>query len=240
MTESLFTGLDHSEEAEAIASDLLRYYDFELGGFTVEHLIERWSKAYSSDWILLAVVEALYQGRYKAVSVDQLLLLWQRREQPLTHFNREFELLVSQRLPRKLFDTEASPEAEETFTTRGQQFFSNLQSLTEEIMATPPTPTPFDWKNKLEQRFTPARSPVQPAPPQPTPPYRPNWLAYAEHKEPIQQFTPQIDPSDFHAKLKAVAGSEFNSLPAQAPNPEPEKQESPLPPASENSHLTDA
>ncbi|HIK14477.1 MAG TPA: hypothetical protein IGS53_04185 [Leptolyngbyaceae cyanobacterium M33_DOE_097] len=240
MTESLFTGLDHSEEAEAIAADLLHYYDFELGGFTVEHLIERWSKAYSSDWILLAVVEALYQGRYKAVSVDQLLLLWQRREQPLTHFNREFELLVSQRLPRKLFDTEASPEAEETFTTRGQQFFSNLQSLTEEVMAMPPTPAPFDWRNKLEKRFTPARSPVQTSSPQPTPPYRPNWLAYAEHKEPIQQFTPQIDPSDFHAKLKAVADSEFNSLPPQALAPTPEKQDPPLPPVSENSHLTDA
>ena len=79
-----------SEEASA----LLQHYSFDLAGYSTDHLIAGWQQTYSASWIRTAVIEALYQGRYKAVSVEQILLFWLRRGQPLRHFNHEFECIV--------------------------------------------------------------------------------------------------------------------------------------------------
>ena len=54
---------------------------------------------YPPDWVRLAVVEALYQGRYKVVSVKQILDIWRRRGKIVSHFNREFEAIVTVPLP---------------------------------------------------------------------------------------------------------------------------------------------
>lgn len=81
---------------------LLNHYGFELRGYTAEELINLWVKNYSAHWVRLAVIEALYQGRYKAVSVEQILAVWARRGQPIHRFNHEFERLISRKLPQKL------------------------------------------------------------------------------------------------------------------------------------------
>ncbi|TAG91724.1 MAG: hypothetical protein EAZ09_17045 [Oscillatoriales cyanobacterium] len=73
---------------------LLVHYGFDLGGKKAEKLAGEWLTKYPSHWLRLAVIEALYQGRYKAVSVGQILNMWQRLSQPLYHFNGEFERLV--------------------------------------------------------------------------------------------------------------------------------------------------
>lgn len=73
---------------------LLTYYGFEVGCKNAEDLITKWSEQYDVHWIRLALIEALYQGRYKAVSIEQILTCWQRRGQPLFHFNIEFEILI--------------------------------------------------------------------------------------------------------------------------------------------------
>lgn len=91
------------------AADLLRYYSFDLGGYPVEQLLGHWLTQYSAEWIRLAVIEALYQGRYKAISVEQILVLWQRRQQAFCHFNREFERLVCNKIPHQLNLTSRSP-----------------------------------------------------------------------------------------------------------------------------------
>ncbi|BAU09564.1 hypothetical protein LEP3755_00350 [Leptolyngbya sp. NIES-3755] len=82
--------------------DLLIHYGFDLGGNQARQLIDRWQSTYSPIWIRWAVIEALYQGRYKAISVEQILQLWQRRQQPRYHFNYEFERLVCNKFPRNL------------------------------------------------------------------------------------------------------------------------------------------
>jgi hypothetical protein len=84
------------------AVNLLTHYGFDLNGDTAERLLDRWLRYYSSIWIRSAVIEALYQGRYKAISVEQILSLWQRREQPMYHFNHEFERIVCSRFPKNL------------------------------------------------------------------------------------------------------------------------------------------
>lgn len=85
-----------------LAASLLRHYSFELGIYSIEQLLARWRQRYSHAWIPFAIVEALYQGRYKAVSVEQILALWQRRGHACYHFNHEFERLVCDRFPRDL------------------------------------------------------------------------------------------------------------------------------------------
>jgi hypothetical protein len=49
----------------------------------------------------MAVLEALYQGRYKVISVEEILKLWHRRGQPTFHFTHDFERLVCKNLPGK-------------------------------------------------------------------------------------------------------------------------------------------
>jgi hypothetical protein len=73
---------------------LLKYYGFEFGDrSSLKELIKDWNK-YTPHWVRLAIVECIYQGRYKVRSVDQILKLWQRRGATSCHFNHEFERLV--------------------------------------------------------------------------------------------------------------------------------------------------
>ncbi|MBW4538774.1 MAG: hypothetical protein KME43_06445 [Myxacorys chilensis ATA2-1-KO14] len=95
-------GTFEDKTATAHAIDLLTYYSFDLGSRTAPQLLDQWLKDYSAGWIRWAVIEALYQGRYKAVSVEQILKLWQRRKQPCYHFSYEFERLVCHKFPRNL------------------------------------------------------------------------------------------------------------------------------------------
>lgn len=88
--------------AAAAAALLLANYSFDLGGYSPHELVERWSGRCPANWVRLAVIEALYQGRYKAISVDQILNIWLRRNQPLHHFKYEFERLVCNKLPPEL------------------------------------------------------------------------------------------------------------------------------------------
>jgi hypothetical protein len=97
--------------AQAVA--LLVHYGFDLGGKKAEKLAGEWLTKYPGYWLRLAVVEALYQGRYKAVSVGQILSMWQRMGQPLYHFNHEFERLVCSNFPQDLtgeIDAKLLPE----------------------------------------------------------------------------------------------------------------------------------
>lgn len=74
---------------------LMNYYSFDLGADTTKDLIVKWSKKYPHFWLPLAVLEAIYQGRLKAISVEQILNLWHRSGIPNYQFNPEFEELVS-------------------------------------------------------------------------------------------------------------------------------------------------
>ncbi|MBW4564591.1 MAG: hypothetical protein KME32_26375 [Mojavia pulchra JT2-VF2] len=85
-----------------LATALLTHYSFDLGGYSASQLIKRWESAYPIEWIHIAVIEALYQGRYKAVSVQQILNFWQRRGQATYHFNMEFERLICSKFPESL------------------------------------------------------------------------------------------------------------------------------------------
>ncbi len=83
-------------------ASLLTGYGFDLRGVSIQQLLHRWLANFSPQWIYWALVEALYQGRYKAVSVEHLLKCWGQRGQPCFHFNHDFEQFISHTLPRNL------------------------------------------------------------------------------------------------------------------------------------------
>lgn len=76
-----------------IAIALLQRYSFDLGGYTIRDLTHAWS-SFKPEWVRQAVIESLFQGRYKAVSVNQILHLWERKGEPNYHYNHEFERLI--------------------------------------------------------------------------------------------------------------------------------------------------
>ena len=102
-----------TNDSAAYAAALMTRYSFDLGGYTIDRLMEAWLQDYPSHWVRSAAIEALYQGRYKAVSVDQILFSWYRRGQPYPHFNREFERLIGQ-FPQDLVAEEASTSEQTT------------------------------------------------------------------------------------------------------------------------------
>ncbi|MFN9733520.1 MAG: hypothetical protein ACK544_05935, partial [Microcystis sp.] len=77
---------------------ILNQYRFEMRGYKAQELIERWLPIYSLNWIRMAILEALYQGRYKVISVEEILKIWHRRGHPTFHFTGEFERLVCKNL----------------------------------------------------------------------------------------------------------------------------------------------
>ena len=96
----MFTPAPSTSADLAIA--LLIHYSFDLSGYSASELVKIWHKQFPIGWLHLAVIEALYQGRYKAISVQQILVFWHRRGQAIFHFNMEFERLICSTFPESL------------------------------------------------------------------------------------------------------------------------------------------
>jgi hypothetical protein len=92
-----------------LAVALLTHYSFDLGGYVAREIVWNWQKQFPANWLHLAAIEALYQGRYKAFSVEQILNMWQRRGQTSFHFNMEFERLICRKFPESLITSPSSP-----------------------------------------------------------------------------------------------------------------------------------
>ena len=90
MTSATFSTSIEAQQAAI----LLENYRFELGHYDARQWVSLWLEFYRPSWIRDAVVEALYQGRYKSVSVRQILELWHRRGQPIRHVTYEFEAAI--------------------------------------------------------------------------------------------------------------------------------------------------
>jgi hypothetical protein len=92
-----------SSKSTAVAAALLTYYGTEGTRLSVRvKLLARWLKLYPEPWVRAALIESIYQGRYKTVSVEQLLERWQHRGHPVCHFNSEFARFICQNIPRDL------------------------------------------------------------------------------------------------------------------------------------------
>ena len=184
----------------AQARSLMNSYAFDLGGDDVEELLDDWLDLHNPNWIRLATIEALYQGRYKAVSIQQILNVWLRIGTPHPHFTYEFERLICRKLPQHL---------------------SDLSNFTNNIKL-----DSVDWnRDRVEHNSTevvlPRATPVadnlnsaqkleQPAEVEPASSLisgwgltsSPIWSDFAENSRMIHQFIPLPDVSSFFARLK--------------------------------------
>lgn len=214
----MFTSNPDTSADLAIA--LLTHYSFDLGGYSASELVDLWQKQYPGNWLHMAVIEALYQGRYKAVSVQQILTCWQRRGQAIFHFNMEFERLICSKFPQSLTTLPeiSSPYME---TTTAQQDTS-VQAFPASAPSTVDTGTP-KWlplrrvsvNNQTSEHGDTEKSPPHSILPQqqssqrrepeqaktssmetPSPASgnqndQDNFLSGATNNPPIEQFTPQ-------------------------------------------------
>jgi hypothetical protein len=129
--------------------NLLKEYSFDVEAHMTEAVIEAWLQEFDLIWISHAITEALYQGRYKLVSVEQILRLWQRRGHPIRHFNREFEtIILGQSLlcyPQATQSTEPKALLPKTLATE--------QSADAEILQSPSQPQPSSSPSALPSEF---------------------------------------------------------------------------------------
>lgn len=208
----------------AYSTALLLHYCFELGAYQVEQLVQNWLDEYPANWVRLAVIEALYQGRYKVVSVEQFLVSWKRRGQPIYHFNHDFERLIGRNLPQNFTELPDLPALEQrkissrlTPQEPKKTIRTGLDSLPE-VSNTPQKTNLNAHEDFLEslddtrgksvpsslessyQEESPASSNTEAQMV-----YQPDWLRWEVRKQPIHQFTPSGDVSKFYMKLKAVA-----------------------------------
>lgn len=221
------------------ATALITQYSFDLAGHTAASLMSYWLSQHPPEWLRLAIIEALYQGRYKAISIEQILNLWQRRGQPVCHFNHEFERIICGSAPRHVFGLQdlASPPASASESALTDA--DSTGSAKSTASPTPTAPTAKSTSAPLESAFTSnavelddrALAQTQDSTSAKHAIAHSSFLsssAFSPHvfeakedvvKHPILQFTPTVEQSNnFHIKLKAVSQVDEHTKPATAPN----------------------
>ena len=229
------------DPAIAYAVALLSHYKFELRGYTAQELVNLWLRNYQASWVRLGVIEALYQGRYKAVSVEQILAVWGRRGQPIYRFTHEFERLISRKLPQSLtarFNSAAIDLSQEFSLPPVTSSFQDM--IDESVMLEPTVENPAP----IEEQDTPPTDTIIPQEEMEipdllddpseelttmgfNPAYDADWSRCEPLKQPIHQFTPPPDASGFFLKLKAVVQQQ-EEVPAKVSTPLVDEPESEL------------
>lgn len=216
-------------------SHLLTYYSLEADRYpkpvTKFQILDRWLRSYPEQWVRLALIESLYQGRYKAFSVEKLLAFWQRRGHPIYHFSYEFESMVSRNIPHKLGTTatttdsgahgvslpDFSASAPTSTSALADQATLPYESTAAELRADTPS-----TESTALAGVAPSNSRSEKSP-------DPASSAFASSKsvlasvleahrilpfkltrsslEPIHQFMPEAQPIEFCEKLEAIARS---------------------------------
>ncbi len=193
----MFTPVPDTSAQLAVA--LLIHYSFDLSGYNALELVDTWQKQYPVSWVRIAIIEALYQGRYKAISVQQILTLWGRRGQATYHFNMEFERMICSKFPEKLTAfNKNSPNVQK----------SSIHSLP------PPEKPLLPTANDLPPKEY--RANITEKPNHNLTRVREETVSVILHKNSyrsIKQFTPEAsDGSEsFTSKLKAIAQEESSS-----------------------------
>ena len=90
---------------------LLEYYGFELNAESPATVVLGWQQLYPASWLRTAVIEALYRGRYKQVSVEEILRSWQKWNKIRQNFDAEFEQLICSKIQSEL--VVVPPESQE-------------------------------------------------------------------------------------------------------------------------------
>lgn len=194
---------------------LMNSYSFDTNQLNAKELVQKWLQNYDVNWIYLATIEALYLGRYKAISIEHLMSSWARRGQPTTHFGGDFERVICRKLPRHLsalnsFEREEienieQPQEENSNNSdRNLKFQQSNSDLLDRVSAPNPVistqVTPFPSSKPEEaMEIPPAFSEISPQ----------NSEIFAKNNtQAIETFQPLPDASSFFQKLKALADNQ--------------------------------
>ncbi|MEL6493499.1 MAG: hypothetical protein AAFQ41_00045 [Cyanobacteria bacterium J06623_7] len=184
----------------AQARSLMDSYAFDLGGDDVIELLDDWLNLYSPNWIRLATIEALYQGRYKAISIEQILKVWLRLGTPNPHFTYEFERLICRKLPNHLSDFSSfNSSTFEPDNHDGDWQPADLSTETVKQTAT------ASIGNGNADKIYPQITNSEPSTALMSSwglSYSPIWSDFTEGSRMIHQFIPLPDVSSFFARLK--------------------------------------
>lgn len=189
----------------AQARSLMDSYAFDLGRKNVEKLLEYWLDLYHPNWIRLATIEALYLGRYKAISVEHILNVWLRLGSPNPHFTYEFERLICRKLPQHLCDlSDLTAMAVKSTPVKSQELHSEVLEPTRQPSSKTTTTTIERDSFNLEKAFkNSAPSPSNiPLISNWGLSYNPSWSDFSAGNKMIHQFIPLPDVSSFFARLK--------------------------------------
>ncbi|MGB5632090.1 MAG: hypothetical protein WBM44_10250 [Waterburya sp.] len=200
----------------AQARSLIDSYAFDLGRDDAEKLLKYWLDLYHASWIRLATIEALYLGRYKAISIEHILSVWLRIGNPNPHFTYEFERLICRKLPKHLSDlSDLTASATKTTAVSLYQTKPKIKSETPALIEQEGDNVAVavadnDTLN-LEKAF---RKPGNDQEPNLSLisaiglSYKSNWSEFTEGSKIIHQFIPLPDVSSFFNKLKTFGESQ--------------------------------
>jgi hypothetical protein len=87
----------HSQPS--LVAIIIKIYGLSVDDHQIESILVTWFQKYDPAWITKALVETLYRGRYKLVSVDNILKDWQRIGKPRYNFTPEYEREILAKIP---------------------------------------------------------------------------------------------------------------------------------------------
>jgi hypothetical protein len=194
----------------AQARSLMDSYAFDLGRENAENLLEYWLDMYHANWIRLATIEALYLGRYKAISVEQILNVWLRIGTPNPHFTYEFERLICRKLPKHLCDlSDLTATAFKSEPVNLSQSASAMSAFNQQVDLDSPSVLTAVTSDNLSfaQTFNKFNNSVNEQPKVPLIAQwglscQPIWSDFSAGSKIIHQFIPLPDVSSFFARLK--------------------------------------
>ena len=89
-----------SDSQQHIIKIAIEIYGLELDPDRIDTILVTWLKQYDPNWIIKAIVESLYRGRYKIISVENILKNWQRLGNPRYQFTPEYEREILGKIPQ--------------------------------------------------------------------------------------------------------------------------------------------
>ena len=194
--------------------ELMNSYGLDLRGHTTQEIISQLLNKYHANWIRLATIEALYLGRYKAISIEHILSVWSRLGNPNPHFSHEFERLICRKLPRN--STYLPENASVTSSLEKKILEENIAALgknktliSESSSPAAKTQADKQTESNRETQSKSTRESINSTPSnletsEPTNRSRPNST-----QRTIHEFTPLPDVSAFYNKLKSLAEEEL-------------------------------
>jgi hypothetical protein len=101
-----------SQLPQEYITTLITEYGFDLEGKQADGVVADWLEEYEANWIIKAIVEAVFRCVYKVKTVDGILRQWRRQGKPMCNFKPDFERERLRKIsdPADLVETSPAPK----------------------------------------------------------------------------------------------------------------------------------